>query len=56
MKGYPFGSGEAAIFVQNAPLNTDNYPVVEFEAPKALHRPPHLKACRCFELAIDRYP
>lgn len=43
MKGYLFGSEDAAIFVKNAPLNTDNYPVVEFEAPKALHRPSPLK-------------
>jgi spermidine synthase len=43
IKGYLFGSRETDIFVKNSPLNTDNFPGVEFEAPKALHRPSPLK-------------
>lgn len=37
MRGYLFGTDKASSFLANAALNTDNYPIIEFEAPKALH-------------------
>lgn len=37
MKAYLFGSDKTVLFAGKSPLNTDNYPVIEFEAPKALY-------------------
>lgn len=36
MRGYLFGTEKAAIFADKTPFNTDNYPIVEFQAPKSL--------------------
>ena len=37
MRGYLFGTDKASTFLMNASVNTDNYPLIEFEAPKSLH-------------------
>lgn len=37
MQSYLFGSHKVSSFSAKAPINTDNDPVIEFEAPKALY-------------------
>ncbi|MDT8318670.1 MAG: fused MFS/spermidine synthase [bacterium] len=37
MRGYLFGSEKASIFTRGSKINSDNYPVIEFEAPKRLY-------------------
>jgi spermidine synthase len=39
LKGHMMGTKKLELFTKGLPVNTDNFPVIEFEAPKRLYRP-----------------
>ncbi|MBE9535723.1 MAG: fused MFS/spermidine synthase [Proteobacteria bacterium] len=43
LEGHIMGVKNLKLFTKGVPVNTDNFPVVEFEAPKRLYRPSPMK-------------